>query len=276
MTGSRIVSLPRRQCLAGGGLFSIRGPRPVVKGRVTRAAATEWTRSLCIGVAVGWLIGAPVARADPAVASSPVGTAAVDSFAEFVAEASQRFDIPPAWICAVMRLESAGQVRALSPKGAMGLMQLMPRTWADLQARYGLGADPFDPHDNIIAGAAYLRELHDRYGAPGFLAAYNAGPARYEEALATGRPLPAETRSYLVRLGPWLGGGALDKAGGIVGLVKSWAAAPLFALRAPAPPESSRAPPDPSSVERMAKPRAARPIGSSSLFVGPSARSSPP
>ena len=46
----------------------------------------------------------------------------------------------------------------------MGLMQIMPKTWAELRARYGLGADPFDPRDNILAGAAYIRELHDRYG----------------------------------------------------------------------------------------------------------------
>ena len=74
--------------------------------------------------------------------------------------------------------ESFGDVHAISPKGAMGLMQIMPATWAGLRPRYGLGADPYDAHDNIIAGAAYLRELQDRYGAPGFLAAYNAGPAR--------------------------------------------------------------------------------------------------
>ena len=72
----------------------------------------------------------------------------------------------------------AAIVRAISPKGAIGLMQIMPDTWTGLRRRYGLGIDPFDPHDNILAGAAYLRELHDRYGVPGFLAAYNAGPAR--------------------------------------------------------------------------------------------------
>src|SRR3546814_17844195 len=94
-----------------------------------------------------------------------------------------------------MRVESRGDVRAVSPKGAMGLMQLMPDTWASLRVRLGLGANPYDPRDNILAGAAYLREMHDRYGSPGFLAAYNAGPGRYEEALA-GRPLPAETRAY--------------------------------------------------------------------------------
>ena len=57
-------------------------------------------------------------------------------------------------------------------------MQIMPATWGQLRARYGLGPDPFDVRDNIMAGAAYLRELHDRYGSPGFLAAYNAGPGR--------------------------------------------------------------------------------------------------
>ena len=79
-------------------------------------------------------------------------------------EAAQRFAIPASWIRAVMRVESFGDPRALSPKGAMGLMQIMPDTWSELRSRHGLGADPYDPHDNIIAGAAYLRELHDRYG----------------------------------------------------------------------------------------------------------------
>ncbi|MFX4802016.1 lytic transglycosylase domain-containing protein, partial [Acinetobacter baumannii] len=70
-----------------------------------------------------------------------------------------------------MRTESAGRIGAVSTAGAMGLMQLMPGTWARQRARFGLGADPFDPRDNIIAGASYLRELFDSYGAPGFLAA---------------------------------------------------------------------------------------------------------
>ena len=82
----------------------------------------------------------------------------------------------------------------------MGLMQIMPGTYAELRVRYGLGADPFHPHDNILAGAAYLRELYDRYGASGFLAAYNAGPGRYEQHLINGQPLPAETRAYVAAL----------------------------------------------------------------------------
>ncbi|MCF8481875.1 MAG: DUF3363 domain-containing protein [Rhodospirillum sp.] len=113
-----------------------------------------------------------------------------DPYAGHIADAARRFGIPEAWIRAVMRFESHGDVRAISPKGAIGLMQIMPATWGDLRARHGLGGDPYDPRDNIMAGAAYLREMHDRYGSPGFLAAYNAGPGRYEEYRATGRPLP--------------------------------------------------------------------------------------
>lgn len=116
-----------------------------------------------------------------------------------VAVAARRFDLPIDLIEAVIAAESAGQPRAVSPAGAMGLMQLMPDTWAELRARLGLGPDPFDPADNVLAGAAYLRQLLDRYGSPGFLAAYNAGPGRYEASLA-GRPLPLETRLYVARI----------------------------------------------------------------------------
>src|SRR3546814_19790443 len=106
-----------------------------------------------------------------------------------------------------MRVESAGRVLTISSAGAMGLMQVMPGTWAELRTRYGLGGDPYDARDNILAGTAYLREMHDRYGSPGLLAAYNAGPRRYEQHPA-GRPLPAETRDYLAALAPLVGGRA--------------------------------------------------------------------
>lgn len=121
-----------------------------------------------------------------------------------VVEAEQRFGVPKAWIRAVMRRESAGDVRATSPKGAMGLMQLMPDTWTTLRLRLGLGADPYDIHDNILAGAAYLRQLYDQFGPTGFLAAYNAGPGRYVDFLARGRPLPGETRAYVAAVAPLL------------------------------------------------------------------------
>ncbi|CAN7480154.1 lytic transglycosylase domain-containing protein [Caulobacter sp. LjRoot300] len=113
--------------------------------------------------------------------------------------AAARFGLPATLIETVIAAESGGQPRAVSPAGAMGLMQLMPGTWTMLRLRLGLGSDPFDPADNVLAGAAYLRELLDRYGAPGFLAAYNAGPGRYEASLE-GRPLPLETRLYVDRI----------------------------------------------------------------------------
>ena len=126
-----------------------------------------------------------------------------------------------------MQAESGGDARALSAQGAMGLMQIMPGTWAELRLRYGLGADPYDPHDNITAGAAYLREMHDRYGEPGFLAAYNAGPDRYEEHVATGRPLPAETVSYVAVVASLIDGGV----GIAPSVASSWASSSLFVVR---------------------------------------------
>lgn len=134
-----------------------------------------------------------------------------------ITAASQRFGIPEAWIRAVMRVESAGDRHALSHRGAMGLMQVMPATWAGLRAQHGLGADPFVPQDNILAGAAYLREMLDRFGSvPLMLAAYNAGPRRVELHLATGQPLPAETRAYVAALAPLLTGEAGTAAVGQV------------------------------------------------------------
>ncbi|MEM8993002.1 MAG: lytic transglycosylase domain-containing protein [Pseudomonadota bacterium] len=124
---------------------------------------------------------------------------------QFVAEASVRFGMPERWIRAIMQAESAGNPHAVSRAGAMGLMQIMPATWTELRARYGLGSDPFNPRDNILAGTAYMREMYDRFGAPGFLAAYNAGPGRYAEHLRTGRTLPRETRRYVAALSQELG-----------------------------------------------------------------------
>jgi hypothetical protein len=180
----------------------------------------------------GLLIALPLAV--PAVAQdAPVQRASPsDPYAGRIAEASRRFGIPEAWIRAVMRVESRGDVRAISPKGAMGLMQIMPTTWAALRARYGLGSDPYDPRDNIMAGAAYLREMHDRYGSPGFLAAYNAGPGRYEEYRATGRPLPAETRAYVAALAPIIGGNDLAAPVTVATADPlAWTRAPLFIVQ---------------------------------------------
>ena len=105
-----------------------------------------------------------------------------------------------------MEQESGGEEQAVSPVGAMGLMQIMPETYQDLQSEYGLGDDPFDPHNNILAGAAYIREMYDRFGSPGFLAGYNAGPDDVDSYLAGSSPLPDETVNYLAMVTPNLGG----------------------------------------------------------------------
>jgi len=163
--------------------------------------------------------------------------------ASHVAEASQRFGIPETWIYAVMRTESAGRIGAVSSAGAMGLMQLMPGTWARQRARFGLGADPFDPRDNIIAGASYLRELYDSYGAPGFLAAYNAGGGRYEDWRDRGRPLPAETRAYVAKIAPMLQPGSAPTVVAspmpVQPVLLSWTQGELFAVHGDAPVDPS-------------------------------------
>lgn len=173
----------------------------------------------------------------PALAEPAVQQAAGAPYAAHVAEAARRFSIPAAWIRAVMRTESRGDRRAVSPKGAMGLMQIMPETWAELRTRYGLGRDPFDPHNNILAGAAYLRDMYDRYGFPGFLAAYNAGPGRYEEYRDRHRPLPAETIAYVAAIAPFVdGGSAIGPVLVAASNRSSWSEAPLFVVRADGPP----------------------------------------
>ena len=150
----------------------------------------------------------------------------VDRFAQFIDEASDRFAVPARWIRAVMQVESAGDEHATSPRGAMGLKQLMPGTWVELSVRYDL--DPFDPRDNILAGTAYLREMHERFGSAGFLAAYHAGPARYEQHLATGQPLPPETMAYVAAVTPLLGTEQAGHAAFPIRRAIPWREAPLF------------------------------------------------
>ncbi|OYX67155.1 MAG: transglycosylase [Rhizobiales bacterium 17-65-6] len=181
-------------------------------------------------LASGLLVGGASPGSATAQTMSPTAAYAVTSYAAFIDEAAQRFELSASWIRAVLRAESGGDPRAVSPAGAMGLMQIMPVTWDELRVHHGLGADPFDPRDNILAGAAYLRQLHDRYGSiRAMLAAYNAGPARYEASLAGGR-LPPETRNYIAALAPIID---KDSAAGATGLVRpmaqSWQEAPLFA-----------------------------------------------
>ncbi|TCP39599.1 lytic transglycosylase domain-containing protein [Rhodovulum marinum] len=181
---------------------------------------------------------------------------AVHPLDRHIAEAAARFGLPAPWIRAVIAVESAGDPRAVSRAGAMGLMQVMPGTWAELRTAHGLGDDPFDARDNILAGTAYLRRMVDRFGVPGAFAAYNAGPGRYGEHLATGRPLPRETRAYVARLARRIGPSAASPAPSEgVPDPRDWRAAPLFVVRgAPAGRSPRRA-----SVQGRAGPRIAPP-----------------
>jgi hypothetical protein len=130
-----------------------------------------------------------------------------DPWRDLIAEASDRFDVPEQWIRAVMRRESGGRATVngkpiTSPAGAVGLMQVMPATYAELRERHGLGPTPADPRDNIMAGTAYLREMYDQFGSPGFLAAYNCGPACLNAVKAGRQRMPRETRQYVAALAP--------------------------------------------------------------------------
>jgi len=191
-----------------------------------------------------------------------------DPWGPYIREAANKFDVPQDWVRAVMHQESGGHLfrhgeLITSGAGAMGLMQVMPATYDELRSRYpDLGEDPFDPHDNIMAGTAYLREMYDIYGSPGFLAAYNAGPGRLDDYLTRNRPLPAETRRYVAAISPNLGGNeprrgspgaqfamnalpAAIPAGTRYPAAPSYAAPVAYAESRPTPVELPPAPPAP-------------------------------
>jgi soluble lytic murein transglycosylase-like protein len=179
------------------------------------------------------------------LSANPARAQSVDRWSRYIEEASVRFSLPQEWIRRVMRAESGGRTRLggrpiESRVGAMGLMQLMPGTWRDMRAALGLGADPHDARDNILAGTAYLRLMYDRFGYPGLFAAYNAGPARFERHLVSGRSLPAETVAYVASVA-----GAVPAAGEPprTATAQPPVSPSLFALRAvqapqPVPPYS--------------------------------------
>lgn len=142
---------------------------------------------------------------------------------DLISEAALKFGIPERWIRAVMRQESGGRTMLgesqpiVSQAGAIGLMQVMPDTYAEMRDQYGLGTDPANPHDNVFAGAAYLKWLRSKYGYPAMFAAYNAGPGALEDHIARGTPLPAETQAYIVRVAGFISG----KIGTAVGAMGS-------------------------------------------------------
>lgn len=146
--------------------------------------------------------GTHATAATAAVVEPSSPAARLERWRDYIDEAAIRFGVPAAWIERVMLAESGGRTMlngrpVVSSAGAMGLMQLMPGTWAEMRRRLRLGHDPHAPRDNILAGTLYLRLMYDRFGYPGLFGAYNAGPARYAAYLRGRQPLPAETRHYL-------------------------------------------------------------------------------
>jgi hypothetical protein len=196
----------------------------------------------------GWVGARGHGYAAPGPASDPWGP--------YIRQASARFHVPERWVRAVMHQESGGHQflngrPTTSWAGAAGLMQVMPGTYAELSARYGLGPDPYDPYDNIMAGTAYIREMYDKYGSPGFLAAYNAGPGRMDAYLARGGALPSETVNYVASISPNLGEDSPESA----------APAPAPRQYAAATPAPDLTPIPPSYVEPVpASPPAPVPV----------------
>jgi hypothetical protein len=168
------------------------------------------------------------AYCEPLLATQ-TSSSAGDQVDGFISEASERFGIPAAWIRAILRVEGGEDARVGSRRGAIGVMQIPPEMWTELRLRYALGDDPSDPRDNILAGTAHLREMYDRYGSNGFVAAYHEGPTRYDEHLKTGSPLPLETQADVAVLAPLIESGRKDVAGSTArAKVTSWRKAPLF------------------------------------------------
>jgi hypothetical protein len=135
----------------------------------------------------------------------------LERWAPLINEASHRFGVSQDWIRAVMRMESGGRTLLddkrpiTSDAGAMGIMQIMPDTYREMRRQYRLGANPYDPHDNVLAGTAYLRWLYGKYGYPELFAAYNAGPGTLESQFAGARNMPEETRAYVSGIAHILG-----------------------------------------------------------------------
>jgi cell division protein FtsN len=208
-----------------------------------------------------------------------------DPWGPYIRIAARRFDVPERWIREVMQAESGGQEYVsgqltVSPAGAMGLMQLEPETYEEMAARYGLDGDPFNPYDNIMAGTAYIHEMYEVYGSPGFLAAYDAGPGRLDSYMSGNRPLPNETKNYIAMIAPEIQGYypahrseadqlALNTlpAGMAPGILPTG-----FVPEQAPPPEAPRAPESTVQVAALVRPS----LSESAVYSPAPARSEPP
>ena len=183
-----------------------------------------------------------------ATAAVPVHADPVDRWMPHITEAAQRFAVTIPLLRAVMRAESGGRATidgqsTVSSAGAMGLMQLMPSTWQELRQRYGLGSDPHQPRDNVLAGAGYLAQLIARFGERLGVAAYHAGPGRVEAHVASALALPPATVEYVAVVLEYDGRWTSASQAGVSD--RRWAMSPAlvtFSKTSSASPQSARTP----------------------------------
>ena len=165
------------------------GIQPFGQAKTSHAAGAPLYRGI---VQLFHRDGAPADENQMAVAQR------IDRWQSYITEASARYALPASWIRTIINIESSGRTMKngqpiASAAGAVGVMQLMRGTYNAISQRDGLGSDPQNAHDNILAGTAYLRDLYNQFGYPGLFAAYNAGPG----VLIHHKNLPVETRNYV-------------------------------------------------------------------------------
>ena len=186
------VQLPAAEMANLRNGFGIRHERHEIMGDVTRLYLTSGTSGSFLDVATDQIEGFEPAPPEPTTDDS---AAAVRDLHAIINDASVRSHIDADFIASVIRAESAGNPKAVSPKGAQGLMQLMPQTASTLGVR-----NSFDPEENVDGGVRYLRDLLVKYNgdAAKALAAYNAGPQRVQQY--GGVPPYRETHAYVARV----------------------------------------------------------------------------
>jgi soluble lytic murein transglycosylase-like protein len=181
--------------------FRLHAERHQVDGKIVRVFASSGVVEMPAASIAGYeeddWVSRPAPAQTPAPVVEPKPAAVALTPADLANQAAKKYQLPDSFVRSVMKAESGFQPNAVSPKGAIGLMQLMPET-----ARV-LGVDPRDPHQNADAGAQYLRELLARYeNDPDqvllALAAYNAGPGAVDRY--HGVPPYRETREYILRV----------------------------------------------------------------------------
>ena len=156
---------------------------------IDAAAVREYEKDEAVGPSA-----IPPAAPAPVAVSAPAAAPPSLSAADLADAAADKYGLPRQLVRSVMAAESGFQPQAVSPKGAIGLMQLMPGTAAQL------GVDPFDAAQNVDAGTRYLRDLLSKYngGLRHALAAYNAGPQAVDKY--NGVPPYRETVNYIFRV----------------------------------------------------------------------------